>query len=81
MEDEGWLIECLTDGIYESSRRRRVRSEIQKTPTSFLTLKGAIGYLKHWRRLSDGYGNDLESELDEDTTSDDESNFEKTDSS
>ena len=64
--DESWLVECFISGIYGRSRRRRVRSQFQKTHENDLSLKITIDNLRHWRRLPREYADDSESETDAD---------------
>ena len=69
-DDDPWLVECFISGIYKASRRRRVRSEFQKSNQNWFSLKAAIDCLRHWRRLPHDDAYDLESKSDNDTTSD-----------
>ena len=64
--DEPWLVECFISGIYGRSRRRRVRSQFQKTCENDLSLKITIDNLRHWRRLPREYADDSESETYDD---------------
>ena len=73
LDDESWPIKCFINGIYSASRRRRVRSQFQKTGKNFVSLRKTIDDLRHWRRLPKEYAYDSDSESNGDTTSDDES--------